>query len=524
MGDEVIEGVGVPVAAAAADAVMNGDGAAGGGIDGGVPGTATPEDKIEALRRVGVFADLPEDQLRWFAENAVERRLEAGDVLFRKGDPAEYMAVYLEGEVHAYRDEMTHDGYVYIARAGDPATEVSGVLPFSRMTELAATGRVVTRMRALLFHTSLFPELLQRMPLLAQRLVGIMSDRVRETTKADQDRDKLISLGKLSAGLAHELNNPAAAAARAATDLLATLEELRAVDLRLCRHDVSSEQRAIIAQFEGAAIERHNTAAPLGALEQSDREDEVSAWLDARGVADGWKLASTFVEAMVDAAELEKLAAEIKPDLLGDVLARVGAQLSAARLTSDVRVSTARISELVAAIKEYTYMDQAAVQEVDVHKGLENTLLILKYKLRRKNITVARDYAGDAPRVKAYGSQLNQVWTNLIVNAIEAMSEGGTLTVRTRREPTDLLVEIGDDGPGIPEELRTRVFEPFFTTKPVGEGTGLGLDTVARIVRKHRGNIRVESKPGDTKFQIRLLLKETSGDGDDTNRGDAERA
>ena len=477
------------------------------GIASGTP-DESPADRVEALRRIGVFSDLPEEQLRWFADNAEERRLEPGDILFRKGDPAQWMAIYLEGEMHAYRDEAAHDSYVYIARAGDPATEVSGVLPFSRMTELGATGRAVTKVRVLLFQVRLFPELLQRMPVLAQRLVGIMSDRVRETTKAEQERDKLMALGKLSAGLAHELNNPAAAATRAANDLLSTLEELRAADLRLCRHDLTAEQRAAIAAFERTAIERTACAPPLNSLVQSDREDEISAWIERRGVVDGWKIAPALVEAGVDTAGLEKISTQVGAEAIADVLVRTGAQLAAAKLTGDIRTSTARISELVGAIKEYTYMDQASVQQVDVHKGLDNTLLILKYKLRKKNITVVRDYAADAPLVRAYGSELNQVWTNLIDNAVDALPEGGTLKVHTKIEPTDFLVEVRDNGPGIPEDVRARIFEPFFTTKPVGEGTGLGLDTVARIVRKHRGNIRVQSKPGDTCFQVRVPFAE----------------
>lgn len=192
-------------------------------------------------------------------------------------------------------------------------------------------------------------------------------------------------------------------------------------------------------------------------------------------------------------------------DAFADVLARIGAQLSTAKLAGDIKISTGRISELVGAIKEYSYMDQAAVQEVDLHKGLENTLLILKHTLKSKNVTVVREYAEDVARVIAYGSELNQVWTNLIDNAVDAMPKsGGKLKVRTKLEPTDVLIEIRDNGAGIPEDVQAHIFEPFFTTKGVGEGTGLGLDAVARIVRKHRGNIRVESKPGDTCFQVRL--------------------
>lgn len=476
-----------------------------GSIEAIVPTMSSPADKVEALRRVHVFADLPDEQLQWFAGNTEDRRFAMGDVLFRKGDKPEAMVVYLEGEVHAYWDEIDHD-VVYVLRAGDPSTEVSGMLPFSRMTAFQGTGRAVTDVRLLWFPVSLFPEMMQRMPVLVQRLVGIMSDRVREATTLDQQQDKLMALGKLSAGLAHELNNPAAGATRAANDLIETLKELRAADMRLCSHDLTAKQQASIDAFESRAIDRTATTRPLNALDQSDREDEVSEWLESHGVSEPWKLSANLVEAGIDTEALDQLRREIPPTAIGDVLARINSQLAAAKLASEIKTSTTRISDLVKAIKEYSYMDQASVQELDIHKGLENTLLILKYKLRKKDITVTRDYAESLPLIKAYGSELNQVWTNLIVNAVDAMSSGGTLKVRTKREPTDILIEIRDNGAGIPAAVRSRIFEPFFTTKAVGEGTGLGLDTVARIVRKHRGNVRFESKPGDTCFQVRLPI------------------
>ena len=476
-----------------------------GGIEAIVPTTSSPADKVEALRRVQVFADLSEEQLRWFADNAEDRRFTAGDIMFRKGDKAEAMVVYLEGEVHAYWDERDHD-IVYIGRAGDRSTEVSGMLPFSRMTEFQVTGYAVTDVRLLWFPVRFFPEMMQRMPVLVERLVGIMSDRVRESTTLDQQQDKLMALGKLSAGLAHELNNPAAGATRAANDLIETLKELRSADMRLCSHDLSASQQESIDAFESKAIDHTATAKQLNSLDQSDREDEISEWLESHGIEEAWKFSANLVEAGMDSAALEQLLGEIPATATVDVLARVNCQLAAAKLASEIKTATTRISELVGAIKEYSYMDQASVQEVDIHKGLDNTLLILKYKLKKKDISVTRDYAESLPLIKAYGSELNQVWTNLIVNAVDAMSKGGTLKVRTKREPTDIMVEIRDNGAGIPAEARTRIFEPFFTTKPVGEGTGLGLDTVARIVRKHRGNVRFESKPGDTCFQVRLPL------------------
>jgi signal transduction histidine kinase len=498
MEDTKIEGVGVPVPVS-------------GVVESSIGTGNSPLDRVEALRRVHVFADLPEDQLKWFAENVQDERFAAGDILFRKGDSPDWMAVFLEGEMHAYRDDNAHDGYVYISRAGDPASEVTGVLPFSRMKQFTVTGRAATASRIMRFPVTLFPELLQRMPLLAQRLVGIMSDRVREMTTADQQQDKLMALGKLSAGLAHELNNPAAGATRAANDLIVTLEELRAADLKLCEHELTIEQEEAISAFEDSALEHTAKSADLDSLEQSDREDLVASWLEDHGIADPWKLSGNLVEAGIDTESLQRISEVLKKDTVADVLARVNAQLSAAKLANEIKAATTRISELVTAIKEYSYMDQASsLQEIDVHKGLESTLLILKYKLKKKSITLTRDYDETLPRIKAYGSELNQVWTNLIVNAVDAMTEGGALKVRTKKEPTDVLIEIRDNGAGIPPDVRSRIFEPFFTTKPVGEGTGLGLDTVARIVRKHRGNIRFDSKPGDTCFQVRLPIESSS--------------
>ena len=255
----------------------------------------------DALRRVGVFADLPEDQLQWFASNAVERRFAAGEVLFARGDKPDWMSVYLEGEAQAVTDDNMSDGWVYVMRAGDPLTEVSGALPFSRMKEYAAMARAVVPTRVLLFPAALFPQMLERMPVLGKRLVGVMSDRVRESTRLDVQEDKLMALGKLSAGLAHELNNPAAAARRAADELLGALEDLRAADLRLCRHDLSAEQRAFINEFEQRAIARQEDAQPPSALEQSDREDALALWLEARDVREGWSVAPHLVEAGVDA-------------------------------------------------------------------------------------------------------------------------------------------------------------------------------------------------------------------------------
>ncbi len=309
----------------------------------------------------------------------------------------------------------------------------------------------------------------------------------------------------MAAGLAHELNNPAAAGRRAAAHLRETLQVSQSSALKLT-HSLTSAQLEWLAEVERTAREQAARSAPLDAMTQSDREETLTTWLDEHEVADGWKLAATLVRAGLDTKHLDAIAEHIAADGIGTVLTWLEATLATVGLLNEVEQSTGRISELVTAIKEYTYMDQAPQQEVDVHAGLESTLTILGYKLK-SGISVLRDYDRSLPRICAYGSELNQVWTNLIDNAIDAMGGQGQVSIRTSREGAYARVEIADTGPGIPPEIRSRIFEPFFTTKGVGEGSGLGLDIAYRIVvGRHHGEISVSSTPGDTRFQVRLPI------------------
>ncbi|MGD0941913.1 MAG: ATP-binding protein [Terracidiphilus sp.] len=453
---------------------------------------------IEDLRKIEVFADLPSEQLDWLAEHLEELRFQPGEIMGREGDPQDHLTVILEGELRYQResgaDEMSFRGF---------AGQVTGLLPYSRLTHYGGTSRAVLPTRVANLHRSHFPEMLRRMPLLGQRLVSIMADRIRETTRIETQRDKLVALGKLSAGLAHELNNPAAAAQRATASLRESLETVREASIRLARHALSAEQREMITRFEREAKLASGVSAEPLAL--SDREERITEWLEARNVPDTWKIAPVIADVGVEIPKLECLAGEVGAEVLCDALTRIASLLTIARLIDEIEISTKRITHLVQAIKEYSYMDQAAMKEIDLQQGLENTLTILNHKLKG-GITVVRNYDNNLPRVCAFGGELNQIWTNLIANAIEAMHGKGELRVRTAMELDRVLVEIGDSGPGIPPEVMPHLFEPFFTTKGVGEGTGLGLDTVSRIIRNHHGEIRVTSRPGDTRFQVYLPL------------------
>jgi signal transduction histidine kinase len=450
------------------------------------------------LLRIPVFADLPDDQLDWFISQSQELHLKAGEGYARQGDPANAMFVLLEGQLQG-RGEIGGETIIFTISQGN----VTGVLPFSRMKQFTVSGRAEADSRILRFPASLFPELIRKMPELTQRLVGLMADRIRETTRMEQQRDRLASLGKLSAGLAHELNNPASAAKRAAVQLRDMLIRIRDASHELGRHNLTSAERAEIEKLEASFVQQNQH--PPDALTTSDLEEQIDSLLRSHGQSDLWQLAADLARKCVQPAALESLFAALDPDTARAALVRIAASVEIANLLNEIESSTSRISELVLAIKEYTYMDQAPVQNVDIVKSLETTLTILNYKLKR-GVVVQRDYQKIPFLVNSFGSELNQVWTNIIDNAIDAMSGKGELRVRTYRDDGCVVVEIGDNGPGISPQVQPHIFEPFFTTKGVGEGTGLGLDTVQRIVKKHRGNIQVDSRPGNTRFQVFLPL------------------
>ncbi len=461
---------------------------------------------VAALRGVPVLADLPDVSLLWLAEHSEDRRSDVGTVIIREGDPAEYMNIILQGKVRFQREGAGAASATFTAQAG----QIGGLLPYSRLTHYTGTVRAMEPTRALMIHKDLFPEMLRQIPELNQRLVGLMADRIREITRIEQQHDNLVSLGKLSAGLAHELNNPAAAAKRAAGTLRETLENMRKANARLDHHELTQTQRKCISRFEcelgEAAAEFRSTAEPLDALALSDREERLTTWLQAHNIESYWTIAPSLAESCVDPGCLDEIAAAIGEEALADVLIRLSCYVLSKKLVAEVEHSTTRISDLVSSVKNYSYMDQAPEQEIDIHDGLESTLTMLGYKLRRNGIAIVLEFDRSLPKIVARGSELNQVWTNLIDNAADAMPQGGRLLVRTRQTENFVVVDIQDSGFGIPAAIQSRIFEPFFTTKPVGQGTGLGLDTVRRIVQVHNAAIQVQSEPGCTRFSVTLPL------------------
>ena len=455
---------------------------------------------LEELRPLAILEGLSDEQLEWFCEHGERIELAAGEHMFERGVPADAMWIVVEGTIDGFEE---HSGQ-WLPVATTPRGEVTGMLPFSRMTHyprytIAAEPSLVLRLDASLFH-----ELLAVSYEIGRRLVARMSDRVRDDVRLEQQSAKMIALGRLSAGLAHELNNPAAAVRRASARLLERRVRSPAVVTSLLSHDVSEEGQAKLGQLRTAS---RDEAFGGTALERSEREQELSDWLEDHDVPESWEVAAAFAEAGVTVNDVADLARHLPEDAIADALAWLSGGLESDQLVREINEGTARISELVASIKVYTHMDRSVEHKpTDVRVGIDSTLTMFGHKLKEKSIQLRQEYEDDLPMIPANAGELNQVWTNLIDNAIDALEEGGKLILRSRRNDQWIEVEVVDDGPGIPDEIRARIFEPFFTTKEVGVGTGMGLGIAMRIVRLHRGHIEVRSAPGETVMCVRLPL------------------
>lgn len=452
-----------------------------------------------------LFPRLPDDALELLHPRGTELELRAGDALFTEGDTDYHFWVVLDGEVRVTK--RVGDDERLLVRHGPG--EFTGEISMLTGTPAIATGRAVGTVHVLRIEAATFRQIVTEETPLARTILSAMAARAQDVDAQLRQQEKLAALGKMSAGLAHELNNPAAAARRAAAELRTTLPKLQAQALA---HDerFSQAQRDQLAALYEKVTEwaTGQEAVSLDPLAQSDVEDDLATWLEDHQVDDGWDRAPTLVAAGLDRDRLEMLGQQFEGTALADAVGWLQTTLGLTSLAQDVERSTGRIGELVGAMKAYSYMDRAAQQEIDIHRGIDDTLMILHHKLKQ-GIKVTRDYDRSLPKICAYGSELNQVWTNLLDNAIDAMDGKGTIAIRTGHDGDDALIEIRDDGPGIPPEIQERIWEPFFTTKAVGQGTGLGLDIALRIIcHHHKGDIKVRSQPGDTRFTIRLPLEQ----------------
>jgi signal transduction histidine kinase len=460
----------------------------------------------DELRMLFLFEKLTGEQLAWLCSHGHVERIEPGQV-YAEGEPARCLYVLLDGALVLSRRVGADD--VEVVRTSERGVYAGAFFAYlgDRVPQVYNNSlRVTEPSRFFVLDASVFAGMMREwFPMAVHMLEGLFFG-VQNTQQAVGQRERLLALGSLSAGLTHELNNPAAAAVRATSALRERVAGMRHKLGTIAAGSYDRTTLETLIQLQERAVDLVSKAPALSPIEASDREDGIADWLDRHGVADGWNLAPAFVQAGLDTGWLEHVAATVDDATLDGALRWLNRTVETELLMNEIEDSTNRISTLVGATKQYSQLDRAPYQVVDVHELLDSTLMMLGGKIP-PGITIVKDYDTVLPRIPAYPGELNQVWTNLIDNAVSAMNGTGTLTVRTGLDRDQLFVEFADTGPGVPPEIRERIFEPFFTTKPVGAGTGLGLDISWRIiVNKHHGDLQVQSFPGDTRFRVRLPL------------------
>ncbi|HKH87069.1 MAG TPA: ATP-binding protein [Nitrososphaera sp.] len=501
----------------------------------------SPAAQEDLLHQIRLFSGLADQDLKSI-EKGEEVWFEAGDKIIDEGEHDTFYAL-LDGNVDVILRDGSKEAVLYSFESGDHFGELPIILGWS---DHKCAAYATKKSHLLRWDEDTFWRMLYDSPSLVRQILRKMAQSLSMLETVLQQNQKLIALGGLAAGLAHELNNPAAAANRTVTQLSDSIRESRLLVQKLnVQHGMTAQQWSYLSELRKETLmpdlnpisrysslnENSSTPSNLAmndAIAQAEQEDEIIDWLRSHGVSDGWNLASDLVNAGLTIDKLNDIAADAassqssttgtKNDnntieqenlLLQDILSWLNATTRVDRLLYEIKSSTTRISELISAVKSYSYMDQAPLQDVDIHNGLESTLTMLQHKLKEADVTVIRDYDSNLPHINAIGNELNQVWTNLIDNAIEGIGKHGTITIRTKNEGnSQILVEIADNGSqGIPKEVQSRIFEPFFTTKEPGKGTGLGLSISHRIITQtHKGDINFSSRPGETRFQIRLPI------------------
>ena len=461
----------------------------------------------EFLSGVPLLSGLSKEDLDRLGETVEEVALGAGRQLFAEGDEGDRAYILEDGEIEILKASAGRE--VLLAVHQKPGAVIGEMAVLEEMPR-TATVRARTDARLLAIQKEEMDRLLKTSRSAARAMFTTVLERWRNTEAHLRQSEKLAQLGTLSAGVAHELNNPAAAAKRAADQLAEAFADYGSVQAELGRLVLTDSQQDAVAKMAAEVPGRSSRPPDMDTVTRGDLEYEVEDWLTEQGVPDAWKHASALISLGFVMEDIRALGRAFLPNQLPTIVAWLSAAYGVNNLLAEVGQASERISDIVKALKGYAYLDQAPVQDVDVHEGLDNTLLILRHKLK-DSIVIEREYDRALPKIRAYGSELNQVWTNIIDNAADALTEsdngGGKITLRTRGEGRWVVVEIEDDGPGIPDDIQSRIFDPFFTTKPPGKGTGLGLDiTYNAVVHKHRGDIKVRSKPGCTVFETWLPL------------------
>ncbi|NIM96481.1 MAG: cyclic nucleotide-binding domain-containing protein [Anaerolineales bacterium] len=452
------------------------------------------------LKRVPLFTDLPEEDLQRLSEVIEKVRLTAGDELFRQGSNGDRAYVIQEGEIEILKESQGRNVLLAVRKEGEVIGEMSLLQEAPRM----ASARAKKESVLLALGQEHLDELLDMSPSAARALLHTITARLSATESMLRQSEKIAQLGTLTAGVAHELNNPSAAVQRGAGQLKTAIDQFQETTRELSSVELSKDQQEMLEALDREAHASASQPDGLDSITRSDREAEVEEYLETREIQQAWDYAPALVSMGIETGQLDTLVGKFDKSTFPMVLAWVKARYEVYGLLEEVEQGAKQISEIVKALKTYAYLDQAPVQMVDVHEGLDNTLVMLRSRLK-DGVSIRREYDPDLPRIQAYGSELNQVWTNIFDNAIDALDGTGEIFIRTRSEGQWVIVEILDDGPGIPEDIQSKIFDPFFTTKEPGKGTGLGLDiSYTIIVNKHHGDIRVTSRPGRTCFEVWL--------------------
>ncbi len=456
------------------------------------------ETLVAALRQMDSLSKLSEKGLEWLAGHGIEVRVPPGHMIFRQGEPAQAMAILLDGEIQVQRRVGGMQHNVFVGRS----QQITGLLPYSRMKEHGGDGIATQETWSLLYPKTLFTELLRDVPEFGGIAVAVLLDRVREVTRIEQQSEKLNALNQLAGNLAHELNNPASAAQRSAMHLRAELKEYGHQKFALGALCLDEAAIANVRAWE-ASLSPGETEG-LAPLEAAERETPLLEWLQNHGVMEPWELSAALAESGVQPADLDRLAEFLDTNGVATYLLQYASARRMERMTGSVLNATERIFRIIDAIKDYAYLDQAPLQEINIPQALHNTLTLLQSRLT--HVELVENYAPDIPPISIFVTEMNQVWMALLENALDAIDDHGRLELRAYADSQTITVEIINDGPGIPEDMRGRIFEPFYTTKGPGPHLGLGLDTVTRIVRKHRGAVTVQQVDRGTCFQVRLPI------------------